>query len=611
MDDLINDFIAQASEDIEKVGNELIDLEKDPSKAALIDDIFRVLHSIKGTCGFFGLTKLALVANAGENLMSKVRSKQLIIDHNLISIILEIMDKIKEIIIYIGKNGKESDVDYTQLIKKTTDISSSLVAPSAPSSVPNPPIQPSKPQAEIDVSVRVSLDTLDKLTQTITELMSNRNELLKQKASEIDTPLYKLNAITTHLQDEIIETRLQSISHAWLNVPRLVRDLSSSLNKQINLNMQGGSTRLDRQLIEAIQDPIVHMIRNSADHGIEMPADRVKLGKPEAGTITLNAYHNNGQVIIEVSDDGAGMNIEQIKAKIIEKKLASEQEIANMNENQIIQYIFTPGFSTSETVSNISGRGVGMNVVKENIEELSGTVEIKSIEGKGSSIILSLPLTLALMQVLLVKSAGQCFAISQININRIIALGNSAKEVFIGKQLLPCVNLAEKLGLVSKAAVKFAVVINVKEQIYGLIVDSVEAVEDIVLRPMAKLLRKTGLYTGNSIIGDDQVILLLNVNNLAQELITLQPQELGLDLKRFLLFEIANDARAIAFEQVITVKDPHLVDKKFAIIVKIDQQLKTILADNVMGIVNAENIEEDSIMLEDKRVKLWRYSDGA
>ena len=609
MDDLINDFIAEASEGIEKVDNELIDLEKDPSRADLIDDIFRVLHSIKGTCGFFSLTKLALVANAGETLMSKVRSKQILVNQDVISLILEVMDKVKEIVIYVGKNGKEPDVDYTEIIEKANNFGAI-----ANFSEKKPQIlqiiKPSESNPESEMSIRVSLNVLEKLTQTVTELMMNRNELIKQKSEEMDSPLYKLDAITTQLQDEIIQTRLQPISHAWVNIPRLVRDLSAKLNKKINLNMQGDATRLDRQLIEAIQDPIVHMIRNSADHGIEMPAVRLSVGKPEDGTITLNAYYSNGNVMIEVSDDGAGMALKQIRAKIIEKKLASEQEIANMDDHQIIQYIFTPGFSTSEMVTNISGRGVGMNVVKENIEELSGTIEVKSIEGKGSTIILSLPLTLAIMPVLLVKSAGQCFAIAQSNIDRVIAIEDSVAEIFIGQQLLPCINLAEKLNL-SGGLAKFVVVITVKGQIYGLIVDLIEGIEEIVLKPIAKLLRKTGLYIGNSIIDDDQVILVLNVNNLSENLIKIESNKelLPVDSKRFLLFEVASICKAIAFDQVIAVKDSGLLDKRFIIIIKINEQLRNIFADKIIDIVNVK--KEDQLIISGERIELWRDSDGA
>jgi two-component system chemotaxis sensor kinase CheA len=367
----------------------------------------------------------------------------------------------------------------------------------------------------------------------VSELVLTRNQLLeivrRHEDSEFKVPLQRLSNVTAELQEGVMKTRMQPIGNAWQKLPRIVRDLAGELNKQIELEMVGADTELDRQVLELIKDPLTHMVRNSADHGLERPEDRRKAGKTEKGTIRLAAYHEGGHIIIEIADDGRGLNLDRIKQKIVENGLASEAELEKMSESQIYKYIFAPGFSTAAKVTSVSGRGVGMDVVRTNIETIGGTVDLKSVQGKGTTFTIKIPLTLAIVSTLIVESCGDRFAIPQLSVVELVRVQSNSEHrierikdtpvLRLRNKLLPLVPLAHLLGLETDQSKSedegFIVVMQVGNVTFGLVVDGVFHTEEIVVKPMSKMLRHITMFSGNTILGDGSVIMIVDPNGVA------------------------------------------------------------------------------------------------
>jgi two-component system chemotaxis sensor kinase CheA len=382
-------------------------------------------------------------------------------------------------------------------------------------------------------TIRVSVDLLENLMTMVSELVLTRNQLLqivrRYKDSEFAVPLQRLSHVTSELQEGVMKTRMQPIGNAWAKLPRMVRDLSLELSKKIDLQMIGAETELDRQVLELIKDPLTHMVRNSADHGVEAPADRVRAGKSETGRITLNAYHEGGHIIIEISDDGRGLNVEKIKQKAIQNGLASESDLEQMSDQQIFQFIFKAGFSTAAQVTAVSGRGVGMDVVRTNIEKIGGTVELKSKFGRGSTFVIKIPLTLAIVSALIVESCGERFAIPQISVVELVRASadsehrieriNGTPVLRLRNRLLPLVSLERLLRLDrddgSTTTESFIIVTQVGTYSFGIMVDRVFDTEEIVVKPVAPILRHLSLFSGNTILGDGSVIMILDPNGIA------------------------------------------------------------------------------------------------
>lgn len=596
MDDLIADFIAETSEGLVQLDNDLIDLEKDPNNQGLLGNIFRVMHTIKGTCGFLGMSRLEKVAHAGENVLGKIRDGECEATPNVISLVLNVIDVIKLIVEHIETNGEEPPGNDEAIIEKLNAVigedggshigegeqdifgdgviaSGNLEgtyveqAPMGITDAINEVTEPvkeveqvAKPSVDIanDVeankagaakgpstqqSLRVNLDVLEQLMQQVGELVLTRNQLLqmvrKQEDSEFSSPLHRLNKITSELQEGVMQTRMQPIGSAWAQFPRLVRDLSIELDKKIELQMYGEETELDRQLLSTIKDPLTHMVRNSGDHGIETPEERLRNGKPEKGTITLRASHEGGHIIISISDDGRGINADKIKKKIIEKGLLDESEVDNLTDKQVFQYIFDAGFSTAEKITSVSGRGVGMDVVRSNIESIGGTVELNSIEGKGSTFLIKIPLTLAIMPVLIVQAEKQRFAIPQINVVELVKSGkhsghliemiNDSPVLRLRDALLPLVFLKKTMELSFDHAEEslehlngekgvFIVVCRIGGYSFGLIVDMVFDTEEIVVKPVTPLLKDIDIYSGCTILGDGSVIMIIDANGVLRSI---------------------------------------------------------------------------------------------
>ena len=444
-------------------------------------------------------------------------------------------------------------------------------------------------------SIRVNVETLEHLMTMVSELVLTRNQLLEMVRrlddSEFKVPLQRLSTVTAELQDGVMKTRMQPIGNAWQKLPRVMRDLANELDKQIDLQMFGAETELDRQVLELIKDPLTHMVRNSADHGLESTADRIKLGKPEVGVVKLSAYHEGGHIVIEITDDGAGLNTEKVTAKILENGLATQAELDKLSENQIHRFVFKAGFSTAAVVTSVSGRGVGMDVVRTNIELIGGTVDVHSESGVGSTFSIKIPLTLAIVSALIVESSGQKFAIPQLSVMELVRTHNNADHriemindtpvLRLRNKLLPLMSLSKLLDLkevekvppmtvpdetattedaeVEATAGKavsgeapadaqeipeaeapatiapaaedisqhgaaeenddenlFVVVIQVGAQLFGIVVDSVFDTEEIVVKPMSSMLRDVTLFSGNTILGDGSVIMIIDPNGIAQ-----------------------------------------------------------------------------------------------
>lgn len=414
----------------------------------------------------------------------------------------------------------------------------------------------SKEAPAVQASIRVNVDVLEGLMTLVSELVLTRNQLLQMVRgvddSEFVVPLQRLSHITTDLQEGVMKTRMQPIGNAWAKLPRIVRDLAVETGKKIDLVMNGADTELDRQVLELIKDPLTHMVRNSADHGLENQKDRLAAGKPETGTVTLDAYHEGGHIIIEIRDDGRGLNVKKIGEKCVERGLVTKAELESMDARQIQQFIFRPGFSTADKVTSVSGRGVGMDVVRTNIESIGGTVELQSTQGEGSVFTIKIPLTLAIVSALVVACGGERFAIPQISVLELVRTAANSEftiETVSGSpllrlrdRLLPLVSLRDLLRIDdTKSSINnnqpkelgvgspddavtqmnlhssddYIIVAQVGSNSFGIIVDQVFDTEEIVVKPVAPILRDIPFYSGNTILGDGSVIMILDPNGIS------------------------------------------------------------------------------------------------
>ncbi len=731
---MLSEFLTETFESIEVVDVELVELEKDPNNKSVLDNIFRLVHTIKGTCGFLGLPRLEAVAHSGENVLGKFRDGEMDVTPEAVTLILKALDRIKEILVgleetqeepqgddsaiindlnamaegkYTGQNEVEeplavvpeveapievtderptvpgevtldeleaaflaapgpeeeavSETEVSQSENKLDNIGGaetiavlshlfhnrissdlslknlldnsdlrkskkaveefflsslkqeqcdeSIVEKSFSNFISNgiteeqigktaaqlssvleemkisplgaefvveiyrqssvtmlgavtkslkPGNEVKKPEEAAKAgkaketsianqSIRVAVDVLDNLMNMVSELVLTRNQLMQISRrtggdSEFSVPLQRLSQCTTELQEGVMKTRMQPIGNAWSKLPRIIRDLQLELGKKIELQMLGADTELDRQVLELIKDPLTHMIRNSADHGIETIEDRIAADKKETGTIRLNAFHEGGQIIIEISDDGAGLPVERLKAKALSNNLATAEEIDEMSDQQIQRFIFHAGFSTAQTVTSVSGRGVGMDVVRTNIEKIGGTIELKSTEGKGTTFSIKIPLTLAIVSALIVKSGDDRYAIPQISVLELVRASkesshkieyiNSTPVLRLRDRLLPLLNLNKILGFEEEVDMEekvdsepseiatsddFIIITQVGDFTFGIVVDQVFDTEEIVVKPVAPILRDLSVFSGNTILGDGTVIMILDPNGIANE----------------------------------------------------------------------------------------------
>lgn len=592
MDDLLQEFLTETAENLEVIDTELVRFEADPQDAATLNNIFRLVHTIKGTCGFLGLPRLEGVAHAGETLLGKFRDGVLDVTPDAVTLVLSAIDRIKVILIGleatgaepagddtailaamhaaaegkvkpapaptaahpVGPNGEKWDADMQRFLRpgevSLADLEAAFNQTAGPAAAPEP-AKPAitKPAADpIDEeddatkvarggdagaqTIRVSVDVLEQLMTTVSELVLTRNQLLQMVRtlgdSEFKAPLQRLSNITAELQDRVMKTRMQPVGSAWRKLPRIVRDICRETGKKIELRLEGEATELDRQVLELIKDPLTHMIRNSADHGIETPANRLTANKSETGVIRLSAHHEGGHIILLVQDDGAGLNTARIRQKAVDRGLVTAAEAAAMTEAQVHRFIFAPGFSTAQQITNLSGRGVGMDVVRTNIEVIGGSIELSSVEGQGSTFRIKIPLTLAIVSALILGANGQRFAAPQTAVLELVRVGGGGEQQIdrlnetpvlrLRERLLPLVELSSALKLGDSATgdqARYVVVMQVGAQQFGIVVDEVCDTEEIVVKPLASLLRGVPMLSGATILGDGSVVVILDPNGLA------------------------------------------------------------------------------------------------
>jgi two-component system chemotaxis sensor kinase CheA len=580
MDDLLADFLTETNESLAELDTALVKLERIPNDRETLSLIFRLVHTIKGTCGFLGLSRLERVAHAAENVLGRVRDGALAVTPDIVSQVLAAIDRIKLIVGQLANSGAEPPGDDSALIAALDVITAgdnsaehaAGQAAEAPEPEPAPTAEPASPvsapvpvaapmpssggmagaaaapvpagEASTQQTIRVTVDVLEDLMTLVSELVLTRNQLLQlaraQENGAFTVPLQRLSHITSDLQEGVMKTRMQPIGNAWNKLPRLVRDLARDLDKRIDIVMLGAETELDRQVLELIKDPLTHMVRNSGDHGLETPAERRAAGKPETGQIRLNAFHEGGHIIIEIADDGRGLSLDRIRAKALAAGLTTEAELAAMSDEQVQRFIFRAGFSTAAAVTAVSGRGVGMDVVKTNIERIGGTIEVRSIQGAGSTFTIKIPLTLAIVSALIVEAGNERFAIPQISVMELVRADaetnaktagddgttgtvieriNDTPVLRLRDRLLPLVNLNALLRLNEGAPAQggsYIVVTQVGASTLGIIVDRVFDTEEIVVKPVAPILRHITMFSGNTILGDGSVIMILDPNGIAR-----------------------------------------------------------------------------------------------
>ncbi|MDQ6994391.1 MAG: chemotaxis protein CheW [Mariprofundaceae bacterium] len=655
-EELLNEFLTESNENLASIEQQLMDLEENPADMDLLDSIFRVVHTVKGSCGFLGLVGLQKTAHAGENLLGKIRSSKFLVDDKIVSLLLECTDGIKALLEGLESEGVEPDLDHSDLIEQLYlaermveessngskakslesveeveqnldwlgDVDESVLtalkdaglltaeqmiragfatlrnmdalspadalkvlgvakqhlkrqasspdvehqpqdkteaevtepqakkednvekAKATPPEIPATPapIPPAK-KATAAVkkvvksdhkqrpksagSIRVDIELLDSLMNQVGELVLTRNRLMQMMASSGNMTYVRVSRdvdhITEQLQAQLLRTRMQPIQSVWSNIPRIVRDMGKQLNKKITVVMEGEETELDRTILNALKDPLTHIIRNSCDHGIEMPDERRNVGKPAEGTLKLSAAQESGFIVILIEDDGAGIDAARVKTKAVTMGVLTEEQAAIISDKAVLQLIFHAGLSTAQTVSNLSGRGVGMDVVRTEIEKVGGSVDISSERGQGTTLRIRIPLTLAIISAMIIGCEGHRFAIPQMSVRELLnAPRDSSEWRLIGGQpfyrlrgkLLPVMRLKEVLeftkDVINEGSI---VVVDIGDRTYGVLVDEIFGAEEIVVKPLGVHFQQTRFYGGCSILGDGVVIPIFDCNELA------------------------------------------------------------------------------------------------
>src|SRR3954451_24171055 len=527
MDEIVQEFLVESYEARDRLEGDLLTLERDPDSPDVLASIFRVMHTIKAPCGFLGFQKLERVAHAGESLLGALRDGTLAVNPAIASALLTTGDALRQMLGKIERTGNDGDEDFLHVVAALerlrasggtdapTHVPATPVAPRSgiakahpapaatktdPTNTPARPAPPGRETAAVDkasvaaTNIRVDVQVLDNLMTLVGELVLTRNHIMQLTAKTThDATLLAatqhLDTITSDLQDRVMRTRLQPINSAWARFPRVVRDLAMALGKQVHVRTEGDDTELDRSIIEAIKDPLMHLVRNAVDHGIEDPAEREAAGKPTEGTIVIRASHEGGRVTIEMQDDGRGNDLDKVRARGVERELIDAKTAETLSARDTIELIFQPGFSTADKVTNLSGRGVGMDVVKTNVGRIGGNVEVVTEPGVGTTYTLKIPLTLAIVPALLVTSGGERYAIAQINLVELVRATHDQIEDVHGApvyrlrdMLLPLVSLSTELGgEPGDTATSSIVVLQADDRRFGLIVDSVSDAAEIVV----------------------------------------------------------------------------------------------------------------------------------
>lgn len=648
VDELTREFLIESQEGLDRMERCLTELEERPQETALLAEIFRSVHTIKGTTGFLGYTRLEKLAHSGENLLGLLRDGKLTADRPTINGLLALLDGLRAILHLIEADGNEGSGQDTELIEVlnalqkpqsaptavavaaevTAEAKASVAAPvPAASAAPPPPVQaapvaaaPPPPAAPAPVAtpepapavqepasgdngggpkaktgsggpagastaestLRVDVTLLNRMMNLVGELVLTRNQILQATSTDPNLTLLsrRLDMVTADLRESVMKARMQPVSHVFSKFPRIVRDLAQVLGRKAKLQMEGQETELDKSLLEAIKDPLTHAVRNSLDHGIEPPDVREANGKDPEGTLKLRAFQEGSHVIIEVSDDGAGISVERVRNKAIERGLIAAEKAAQMGERDLLQLIFLPGFSTAQAVTNVSGRGVGMDVVRTNVEKIGGKVEIESRPGKGTTMRLRIPLTLAIIPALIVRSYGQSFALPQGALSELVHLSaeqaatviefiDNAPLYRLRGKLLPLVFLEAMLKQRAAGNAgdrdRYIAVLDADGRQFGLVVDGLDDPEEIVVKPLSAVLKNIGLYSGATVLGNGDLALILDPGSIAaragvmldssEEVAAVEEQEEEvMKGAEFLLVESATRQAAIPLGDVLRIE---------------------------------------------------------
>lgn len=578
-DQILDEFLLEAQEIFDQLDLDFVELEQNPDDKKLVGNIFRAMHTLKGSSGFFAFHRLEKVAHSGESLLSKIRDSALVLNEEITDALLATSDRLREIVANIKKQRSESSGDDSELIEwlkflteggkafprtgkegaagfvaspslepaaviEATPQETNVVQTSNKEVSPLPSTDVSEPlnakespeperSTEIAAPIKVSVELLDNLMNLVSEMVLARNRLLSFARTSGDlafnNTVRRIDSVTLELQERMMKTRMQPISQVWTKFPRLVRDIAQETGKRVELIQIGAETELDRTLLEGIRDPLVHIIRNSVDHGIESPGERVAKGKPEQGIVKLRSFHENGMVIIEITDDGAGINVPLVAKKAVEKGLVTPERVSKLTEREIIDFIYLPGFSTKEQITNLSGRGVGMDVVRTNIQGIGGNVDIAT-SGQGTRLRLSIPLTLAIMPAVFVRCKQFSYAIPQVNLFEMLRYepkeGVPGVEDFYGvpvfrlrDKLIPLVFLNHQLKLDDQPPPinepLNIVIVQAAGIRFGIVVDEVLYMQEVVVKSVGPLLKGTPVYSGSTILGDGRVALIFDIAAIA------------------------------------------------------------------------------------------------
>ena len=544
MDELLADFVAETREMLEAVGGELVAWEAEPSDGARLDAIFRFVHTVKGNCGFFDFPRLEHLSHAAEDALAVCRAGRREPDRALVSAVLAIIDRIGEMAnaIEAGEEFPEGGDDalIAALTPGAADEAMELVTPdaSAPATCDDGDDNPSSKgaKASLQRTIRLPVSLLDEVMKGVSDMVLARNDLARRlrEAGEqptIDGPFERLSAILADVRTAITRMRMQRLEVLFGSLPRLVRDLSAELGKQVMVDFEGGDVELDREMVEMVRDPLTHIIRNAIDHGIEAPAERLKNGKREIGLLRFAARQSGNRISLVITDDGRGVSGDRLAAKAISVGLYSEAEVARMSDRQKLLLMFEPGLSTADAVSSVSGRGVGMDVVRSNIEKVGGSIDVSSKPGEGTTFHLQLPLTLSIIAALTVEVEGQLYAIPRSYIEEVaFAHVQGIEFARVGERQLitfrdrrvPCVALADVFGLTDPRRIawgsKTLVLLRLaSDEIFALGVDRVHDHEDVVVKPIAPAIMETKLYGGTTLLDDGRPIMLLDIPSIAAQ----------------------------------------------------------------------------------------------
>jgi two-component system chemotaxis sensor kinase CheA len=626
MDDLIADFVAECREMLEALGGEIVAWEAEPDDRARLDSIFRFVHTVKGNCGFFEFPRLEALSHAAEDALADVRAGRRHPDGHLVSAVLAIIDRIGEMIAAIDAGEEMPAGDDSALIQALAPGAETIAAPASATVVEGQPRAASAPR-----TIRLSVELLDRVMSTVSDMVLARNELarrLRESPTEVavDGAFERLSAIIADMRDAITRTRMQRIENLFVGLPRMVRDLSAELGKQVLVDIEGGDVELDREMIEMIRDPLTHIIRNAIDHGIETPAERLKSGKREIGILAVSARQSGNQILIDIHDDGRGIDGKKLVAKALDVGLLERDEAAKLSPREQLALVFEAGLSTAKEVTSISGRGVGMDVVRSNVERIGGIVEVDSKLGQGTRMTLRVPLTLTIIPALTVSIAGQHFAIPRSAIEEIVRangesvtlehLGGAGIATIRGRRV-PEVSLSDILGLKSEVDENDRRLIVLRPaggDLYALSVDRIHDHEELVVKPAAPAVMATGLYAGTTLADDGSPILLFDPAGLAQVGgVKLETQERSARVAEgpataaskstaVLLFRALDGSRrALRLAVVDRIEEvPATAIKKAA------GQLRVQVGDAILPLAGASDAE-----FGDGKVRLFRLNDGA